>query len=96
MMLKVDAFRLHASNKHEVSRYAQGVNMLQSWYTYKEKPTHLLTPWNRRRFSVALPKCLDMSEVDFVNGFKDNMMSLRQQLHHTYHRDRQLRDRLLT
>lgn len=37
-----------------------------------------------------------MYEIDVFKDFTDDLMSTQQQLHNTYHTERQLRDRLLT
>lgn len=95
IMLKGPAFRQFWRNKNEIVSYEDGLAKLRKWYGSKEKQTRLLREWNMMKLTEAMSTEPGKSELDVFKSFVDRMMELKQQLHSSYHGDRQLRDRIM-
>lgn len=95
IMLKGPAFRQFSRNKNEIVSYDDGLTKLRKWYGSKEKQTRLLREWNLMKLTEAMSLEPEKSELDVFKSFVDKMMALQQQLHSSYHGDRQLRDRIM-
>lgn len=94
LMLKGTAFRRFAKEKHRFATYQEALDELRSWFSSAERQTRLLREWNTMRLTEALSRADGKSEQDVFREFVDRATAIQQQLHVSYHDDRQLRDML--